>query len=125
MAAVSNRRICVGPASGSAPPGRWRLIAPGEEAFGRSAKPAQGLKHDGAGHRSFHRHAPQRADADGYGRGVLERRVDLGGELIPCQLARAPLVVERGVQRAHVELEQAAHFNGSQNLTPRAEPAAS
>jgi hypothetical protein len=43
---------------------------------------------------------------------VLERRVDLGGELIPCQLARAPLVIERRLQRAHVELEQAAHFVG-------------
>ena len=42
----------------------------------------------------------------GYGRRGLEWRVDLGGKLIPRQLAAQPFAVKRLLQRAHIELEQ-------------------
>jgi uncharacterized protein len=45
---------------------------------------------------------------------VLERLVDLGGKLIPCQSSGSPLAIERRLQRAHVELK-----HRSVSLRPR------
>jgi hypothetical protein len=36
---------------------------------------------------------------------MLERLLDLGGELIPRQLAGAPFAIEHVLQRAHIELK--------------------
>jgi hypothetical protein len=98
---------------------RGRLIAPNEEAFGRAAKPAQNLKHDGAGHRALRGHGPQRAHADGNGRSVLERLADLGGKLVPCQFADASFVVERRLQRMHIELQRRSAFPTLKSRGPR------
>ena len=76
---------------------RGRLITSGEEALRRAATPAQDLEHDSARHRPLGRHGPDRARADRYGRGVLERLVDLGGQADPTSVLglaarrRAPL----------------------------------